>query len=105
MTADAAFQTIHEQLGGEDGVSAGQLFGKMCLKVNGKAFMALHLETLAFKLTGPEHARALALTGARLWDPSGKNRPMKEWVAVPASAHTVFLELAQSALVYVSSGS
>jgi len=59
---------------------------------------------VVFKLNGPAHAKALALPGAQLWDPSGKARPMKEWVAVPVPAgasSASFKALAQAALAYV----
>jgi hypothetical protein len=81
-----------------DGVTVSQLFGKACLKINGKPFVAQHLEVVVFKLSGTEHARALALAGAALWDPSGKGRPMKQWVALPATACKHFDAFANSAL-------
>ncbi|TCJ14149.1 hypothetical protein EPD60_09080 [Flaviaesturariibacter flavus] len=66
------------------GAEAGKLFGKPCFKREGKAFLCLFQNEMVFKLTGPGHARALAVPGAQLFDPSGKGRPMKEWVQVPA---------------------
>ncbi|MFZ6676682.1 hypothetical protein [Undibacterium sp. Tian12W] len=81
----------------------GQMFGKVCLKINGKAFVALHKETVVFKLTGDGHAKAIALADAVLWDPSGKGRPMKEWVALSATHGKKFPTLAQAALEYVQS--
>ena len=43
-------------------------------------------EAMVFKLPDPDaHARALALDGAHLFDPSGKGQPFKEWVVVPAA--------------------
>lgn len=38
---------------------------------------------MVFKLSGNEHKEALNLPGSELFDPSGKNRPMKEWVQLP----------------------
>jgi hypothetical protein len=63
------------------------MFGKPCLKRKGKAFAAEFHGALVFKLENDAtaHARALALPGARLWDPSGKKRPMKAWIEVPPS--------------------
>lgn len=40
-------------------------------------------DCMVFKLTGHVHKEALSLDGAKLFDPSGKGRPMKEWVQVP----------------------
>lgn len=84
-----------------NGVETGQMFGKPCIKVHGKAFLSQHKECVIFKLTGTVHGTALALTGAHLWDPSGKGRPMKEWVAVPGS-HTHYAILAKAAHDYVA---
>ncbi|WP_035058671.1 hypothetical protein [Andreprevotia chitinilytica] len=85
-----------------DGVTAGQMFGKPCLKIHGKAFVSQHKETIAFKLAGTQHQQAMAFEGAVLWDPSGKGRPMKEWVALPASAAIEFNAFAGAALNYVA---
>lgn len=38
---------------------------------------------MVFMLTGNTHSEALSLDGSKLFDPSGKKRPMKEWVQVP----------------------
>ncbi|RYY63290.1 MAG: hypothetical protein EOO12_12645 [Chitinophagaceae bacterium] len=65
------------------GAESGQLFGKPCFKKGGKAFTCFFQNEMVFKLTGPAHAGALAVPGAKLFDPSGKGRPMKEWVQVP----------------------
>jgi hypothetical protein len=100
--AVAEYDKLVQALTQTPGVTAGQMFGKPCLKVNGKAFVAQHHEAVVFKLTAPQHARALAVAGAVLWDPSGKQRPMKEWVAVPAAGCKQFKALAQAALEYVS---
>ncbi len=41
---------------------------------------------MVFKLPdAAERERALTLEGAQLFDPSGRGRPMKEWVQVPAA--------------------
>jgi hypothetical protein len=87
-----------------DGVTVSQMFGKPCLKINGKAFLAQHFEVVVFKLSGTEHARALGLSGAALWDPSGKGRTMKEWVALPANLSEHFAVFANAALEYAIQG-
>lgn len=64
--------------------------------------MALHKETLVFKLSGETHPKALSQKGAVLWDPSGKGRPMKAWVAIPAENLSNAKTLATEALTHVS---
>lgn len=78
-----------------------QLFGKSCFKVNGKPFVSFFQETMVFKLNGEVHQEALALEGAHLFDPSSKNRPMKEWVQVPYAYHEKWERFAQEAMKYV----
>src|SRR5688572_6668809 len=81
-------------------VESGQMFGKPCLKVGGKAFAAVFRdEGMAFKLAGDAHAAALKLAGACLWDPSGKGRPMKAWVLVPPKHRAKWAGLAEQACV------
>lgn len=101
VSGQAAFAGLQSALADVAGVEGGQMFGKACLKVGGKAFMAQQQDRLAFKLSGPVHAAALAEQGAALWDPSGAGRPMKEWVAIPASEPARFQKYAEAALSYV----
>lgn len=78
-----------------------QLFGKPCFKINKKAFLCFFQNEMVFKLTGDAHSDALSLDGAQLFDPSGKKRPMKEWVQVPYDYHDKWKEFAKAALKYV----
>lgn len=65
-----------------EGSIESQMFGKPCFKLNKKAFACFFQEAMVFKLDGDLHAEALALEDSKLFDPSGKNRPMKAWVQV-----------------------
>jgi len=78
-----------------------QLFGKPCYKINKKAFCCYFEKDMVFKLTGKSHEKALDLKGAKLFDPSGKNRPMKEWVQVPHKHVDEWKKLAAAASKYV----
>ena len=102
-TAVKDFETLVLAMANHDGVASGQMFGKACLKVHGKAFVAQHQETVVFKLNGHFHEKAIKLSGATLWDPSGKGRPMKEWVALTYAHNKKFAAFAKAALEYVSS--
>jgi hypothetical protein len=79
-----------------------QMFGKPCFKVGGKTFIAFFQEEMVFKLTGDEHAEALALEGSQLFDPSGKKRAMKEWVQVPYAYKAKWAKYAKAAMEYVA---
>jgi hypothetical protein len=79
-----------------------QMFGKPCFKTNGKAFVSFFDNCMVFKLQGKAHTEALALPGAHLFDPSGKKRPMKEWVQVPAQHASKWKKLAKAAFEYVN---
>ena len=82
-----------------DDVEPSQMMGMPCVKRSGKMVAGFTRGAMVFKLPDPDvHARALALDGAHLFDPSGKGQPFKEWVVVPG-AHTAEWEsLAQHAL-------
>ena len=79
---------------------ASQMFGMPTLKIKGKAFAGLFKDAMTFKLTGADHAKALKLKGAKLFDPMG-GRPMKEWVQVPVIHSKQWTKFAESALKYV----
>lgn len=78
-----------------------QMFGKPCFKINGKAFICFFQNEMVFKLGGDAHKEALSWDGSQLFDPSGKKRPMKEWVQVPAHYSDKWAKLAKEALKYV----
>lgn len=100
-SAATEYEKLKAMLETQQEVTAGQMFGKACLKVNGKAFVSLHGDKLVFKLTGEYHQKAMSLKHAQLWDPSGKGHAMKEWVALPVEAAQHFKQLAAAALAYV----
>lgn len=95
-TPDSLFYETGANL---QGAVAGNLFGKPCYKWKGKAFVCLFDGCMVFKLTGNAHLEALGLKGASLFDPSGKGRPMKEWVQVPFEHHQHWPELASQAFM------
>jgi len=98
-TEEKLFHTIGDSL--KDAVQ-GKLFGKQCYKVGSKAFVCFFENEMVFKLQGDVHSKALNLSGSQLFDPSKKERPMKEWVQVPYVHQEKWLNLAQEAQNYVS---
>src|SRR5262245_40215840 len=82
------------------GAEHSQMFGKPCFKINGKAFVCFFENCMVFKLSGKIHEDAMALTGSKLFDPSGKKRPMKEWVQVTVKNADNWEKLAKEAAKY-----
>ena len=91
---------LQDHLGAER-VAVSAMFGKPALKdQDGKAFACLLDGAVAFRLVrdSTAHADALGLAGAHLFDPSGKDRPMKDWVSVPPAHAGRWPEFAELAL-------
>ena len=102
-TIQLLYQEIGEEIQSQHPETiAGKMFGMPILKTSGKAFAGLTGDEMVFKLTGNDHSVALALKGARLFDPSEMNRPMKEWVVVPSGFSSQWKKFAMAALHYVA---
>jgi hypothetical protein len=84
------------------GIFWSPMFGMPTLKADGKAFSGLFNNDMVFKLPGSHHAAALALDGAKLFDP-GMGRPMKEWVQIPLKISEQWKKFAEAAMNYVIS--
>ena len=78
-----------------------QMFGKSCFKINGKAFICFFQNEMVFKLTANAHIEAIGLEDSKLFDPSGKNRPMKEWVQISCKHSNQWAKYAEEAIKYV----
>ena len=101
-------ETVFEELAGElepAGAVPGTMFGARAVTLRKKAFLCLKDDRIALKLGqgSPAHSAALALPGAELWDPSGTNRPYKDWVSVQTSDVATLSPLAAAALTYLRS--
>lgn len=105
MDSDAQFDQIAGDLAAR-GVLPGAMFGSRSLTLEGTAFACLKGGRFAVKLgVGSQaHADAMALDGAELFDPSGKGRPFKDWVAVPAALADDWDRLAEAALSVLTGG-
>ncbi|GAB3598927.1 hypothetical protein GCM10027446_30210 [Angustibacter peucedani] len=73
--------------------ATGKVLG--CLRSDGSFVAKLGAGT-------PAHAEALAVPGAALFDPSGKGRPMKDWVLLPAGEQDRWLAVSTAALEFLS---
>jgi hypothetical protein len=99
MTEREEYERLATELAGA-GVVTGQMFGKPTLNSGGRAIACLDAGGMAFRLGAgtAEHALALGLDGAELFDPSRTGRPMKDWVCVPVVHADRWTELAEAAL-------
>ncbi len=79
-----------------------QMFGKPCFKIEKKAFVCFFKNCMVFKLNGEYHQEALSFDGSELFDPSEKNRPMKEWVQVPFEYKEKWKKFAEKSSEYVT---
>ncbi|MEP7285597.1 MAG: hypothetical protein ABI947_07505 [Chloroflexota bacterium] len=95
------YEEITHELEAVHQAMAGKLFGLDCIKINGKTFAGFYQDSMTFKLTGTQHSAALKLEGSKLFDPSGMQRPMKEWVQVIFAHAKEWHHFAESALEYV----
>lgn len=100
--SDQLYNDIGQQFADQYGTTVGQMFGKPCLKTNNKAFSAFFKKEMVFKL-GQEEVNLLKskYPGSINWDPSGKERPMKDWLQIPADFSEDWAGLAKQALEYV----
>ena len=76
----------------------GQMFGCPGLRApgRGKFFATLWGDDLVVKVEGGAREQALALDGARLFEPM-PGRPMRQWVLLPVRHHERWTHLATAA--------
>ncbi|XDD51195.1 DUF773 domain-containing protein [Leptospira sp. WS92.C1] len=87
-------------------VTVGKWFGLESLNLNGKPFAAFFQGELVFKIGAEKIAQILSqYPGAKLFDPSGRDRAMKDWLQIPAGFENDWSQLAESALSFLISAS
>ena len=85
-----------------EGAVPGQLFGKPSLKL-GKAHFACGFQQCSVVKVGKEAIEEMlpGFEGSLLFDPSGKGRPMKDWLQIPETFKDQWPSLARQALDFV----
>lgn len=83
MDAEALFDEIAADLVPR-GASLGAMFGARSLLFGGKVFATTKNGRVTVKLGAGTPAHASALEVGTPFDPSGKGRPMKDWVTFDA---------------------
>ena len=82
MTAEQVRDDLLTRFSGE-GIVAGRMFGSYAILLDGKVIATFHAERAVFKLGRESHLLVDGLDdGLHLFDPSGKKRPMKDWLVV-----------------------
>lgn len=103
MDQRAEQQAVYERLlasRAATGVDRGKLFGALSFVVHGHSVGCIMRGVVAFKLgaDSDELAEALTAPGAELFDPSGRHRPFRGWVALPLAEESRFELLLEQAV-------
>ena len=101
MDPKARFDEIVDDLAARDpDIQAAQMMGRPSIKAGGKLIACLESRgTMAFKLPDEsEQEKALALDGARDYEPGDNGRTMGGWIEVPPAHEDRWTELAETAL-------
>ena len=99
--ARTQYDALAETLVRAHGARLGTLYGRACLVLDDAPFMQLSNAGLAFRLHGHPLAEALALPGARRYDPfepANLQAARAGWVYVPATHHAQWERLAHDAI-------
>ncbi len=101
MTPRQRFEELVDDLSARDpDIEERQMMGRPCILAGGKMIACFEARgTLAFKLPDEaEREKALALDGARVYDPANNGRTMGGWIEVPFAHADKWADLAATAL-------
>ncbi len=108
MAGPKLYREVVEALLSDPRVTEANMFGMPALKVGGKAFAGLWEKQLVVKVGAPRAQELFKTKAGGAFDPSGRGRPMKEWIAITAPASQAkkkWLTLAQEAKTFVGHAS
>jgi hypothetical protein len=106
MTAEnKTYAALVQTLLADPRIVEGNLFGVRVVKIGGKPFVGLFQnKQLVVKVGAPRVQEMIRTKGGQAFDPSGRNHPMKDWIAInepAANARKKWLELAAEAKAFV----
>lgn len=97
----SALEIYNELVESYSDAEASQMFGKLCAKIKGKPFVSFYQDELAFRIGRDITSEWLGtLKDSKLFDPSGKGRPFKDWIQVPLQHQNKYRDLADIALKF-----
>ncbi len=83
--ARSRYDTIAAYLRKAHDAHALTVRGRQCLGIEGATFMALHRDSVGFRLHGRALKQALSLPGVRPWHPIDPDRVAPGWVLIPSN--------------------
>ncbi len=95
------YEELRDMLVITEQVTPRQMFGAPNLMANGYAFAALYYDDLLVKLRPEDYAEAIALEGARAFDPMETGKPMTAWLTIPSQHADHWEKFARAALEYI----
>ena len=87
MTGDEEYRRVVEELLDSDpGVTETQMMGMPSLKAGGKLFAGFRENALVVKVGKDRSAELIGSGRGEPFDPSGRDRPMRDWVVLSLPA-------------------
>lgn len=96
--ARSSFDALRETLAREHGATIALLYGKPAVLIGELAFVCFHHNAAAFRLHGRAREHALALPGAKRFDPLKPEAEGGDWVMLGAAHAYKWEKLALEAL-------
>jgi hypothetical protein len=90
---ESVAQRLRAELGTLPGLTEKKMFGGICFLLGGNMVCGVLGNDLIMRVGAAQHATALAQSGARVFDFSG--RPMTGWVMVEPVGYTSEVDLAR----------
>lgn len=87
-----------------DDIDQGELYGRPCLRVRGRAFAVAEGDGVVFKLPRARYDELKALPGTAPFEPSGRDKVTGTWLLVPSPLRQRWRALADECIAFVARG-